>query len=395
MSPNADSAAVADDATRVLVVEDDPAHLEAIRRALAAAATPFAIRTADSLHAYRASVAREKPQIALLDLILPDGRAVGALTAPAQGGEFPILIMTSFGNEQTAVEALKAGALDYIVKSPESFAQMPRTLERALREWRLLLEQARAAAEIRRLNEELERRVVERTAQYEAANRELEAFTYSVSHDLRAPLRAIDGFTGILSQEYAAAFDDEGRRLLGVVRSNVKQMDELMTNLLDLSRVARGEMRSTVIDMTALAAAVWRETATAGEREFIAFSLGALPAAYGDQVLIRQVFANLFANAIKYSRPQAERRVTVEGRIESDRAIYTVRDTGVGFEPEYAHKLFGVFQRLHRAEDFEGTGVGLAIVQRIVHRHGGQVSAAGRPGEGAAFSFSLPRGDLS
>jgi len=227
-------------------------------------------------------------------------------------------------------------------------------------------------------------------AQLEAANKELEAFAYSVSHDLRAPLRAIDGFSRILAEEYQDRLDAEGLRLLAVVRTNTQKMDQLITDLLDLSRLTRNQMQFSRIDMTALASTIYQEIAVPETQQKFAFSVKSLPNAYGDAMLMRQVWSNLIANAIKYTLPSDKRVIEVGGYREAETNVYYVKDSGVGFNQEYTHKLFGVFQRLHSADEFDGTGVGLAIVQRIIHRHGGSVWAEGQNNQGATFYFSLP-----
>lgn len=252
--------------------------------------------------------------------------------------------------------------------------------------------QRRAELEVRRLNTELERRVQARTAQLENTNRELEAFSYSVSHDLRAPLRAVDGFARLLEEDYESRLDDEGRRLLGVIRGSARQMGQLIDDLLAFSRAGRHELRPGRVDMTALARAVWAELAPppAGGEPAPVLSLAELPDAWADGSLVRQVWRNLLCNALKFSAVRRPARVAIEADRREVGAVYHVRDNGVGFDMRYAHKLFGVFQRLHGAHEFEGTGVGLAIVQRIVARHGGEVGAASSPGQGADFWFSLP-----
>ncbi|MFH0882383.1 MAG: PAS domain S-box protein [bacterium] len=243
--------------------------------------------------------------------------------------------------------------------------------------------------EIRKLNAELEERVNERTAQLEATNKELEAFAYSVAHDLRAPLRAIGGFSSILQEESADRLNDEGRRYLNIIYSNVQQMDQLIIDLLSLSRTARSEMNVRNIDMTKLVESCFSEIVPE-EDSHIEFSLGSLPKAQCDATLMQRVWVNLLGNAVKFTSKREKPRIEVNGHTEGRKNVYSVKDNGAGFNPEYSNKLFGIFQRLHRANEFPGTGIGLAIVQRIVHRHGGEVWAEGKIDEGAVFSFSLP-----
>ena len=220
---------------------------------------------------------------------------------------------------------------------------------------------------------------------------ELEGFTYSVSHDMRAPVRAIDGFTRILIEEYASSLDDEGRRLLEIVRQNTEKMGELIDGLLALSRLGREKVMFGDVDMTDLANTAFEEQkAAAGKQRDIAFKLDPLPAAYGDRRLITQVFQNLLANAIKFTRNESAAAIEVGYLRGAGEDIYFVRDNGVGFDMNHAQKLFGTFQRLHASNEFEGSGIGLATVQRIITRHGGRVWAEAKLNEGATFYFSLP-----
>ncbi len=223
-----------------------------------------------------------------------------------------------------------------------------------------------------------------------AANKELEAFSYSVSHDLRAPLRAIDGFSRILMEEHAPQLAPEARRYLNLVRDNTRQMGNLVDDLLAFSRLSRQEPRKQSVKTTALVRQALEELGTETKGRRVEFMNDELPECQADPNLLKQVWINLLSNALKYTRKREATRIEIGWKKENDEQVFFVKDNGVGFDMQYAGKLFGIFQRLHRAEDYEGTGVGLAIVQRIVHRHGGRVWAEGQVDDGATFYFSLP-----
>jgi PAS domain S-box-containing protein len=243
-----------------------------------------------------------------------------------------------------------------------------------------------ADAEIKQLNADLQRNISE----LEVTNKELESFSYSVSHDLRAPLRSINGYAQMIQEDQAQHFDEEGKRMLNVIRNNAKKMGMLIDDLLAFSRMGRKEVTRLPIDFNKLLEPILADI----EKQVgnnVQITVHALPAAQGDPSLLSQVLINLISNAVKYSSKKQNPQVEIGAYEKDDDYVYYVKDNGAGFDMQYAHKLFGVFQRLHGNEEFEGTGVGLAIVQRIVVKHGGRVWAEGKPNEGATFYFSLPK----
>ncbi len=223
----------------------------------------------------------------------------------------------------------------------------------------------------------------------EISNQELEAFAYSVSHDLRAPLRAIDGYAGFLAQDYAGELDAEGQRFIDVIQQSAAKMDRLISDLLNLSRVSRAEMSRVSVDMAQVARSIYHEVASETEQAAFEVEIQPLPPADCDPALIKQVWKNLIENALKYSANAALKQITIGAQQGDGETVYWIKDHGAGFDPQYKRKLFGVFQRLHSEEQYEGSGVGLAIVQRIIRRHGGRVWAEGQPGQGATFYFAL------
>jgi signal transduction histidine kinase len=249
-------------------------------------------------------------------------------------------------------------------------------------------------AELKRVVVELKKRVRQldvRTAQLEASNKELADFTYTVSHDLRAPLRSIGGFARVLMEEYPAKLDADGQRYLNIIYQDARRMGQLIDDLLALTRLGRKEMSLVRIDMAELARAVWEEVKAPYPERNLHIEIQPLPPVLGDRVMMRQVMAQLLENALKFTSPRATAEIEVSGKAEEDGQVYCVKDNGVGFEMRYVNKLFEVFQRLHTDEEFAGTGVGLAIVKRIIDRHGGRLWAEGKVGGGAAFYFALPR----
>jgi PAS domain S-box-containing protein len=246
-----------------------------------------------------------------------------------------------------------------------------------------------AEEKIQQANNELEQRVIIRTAELEAANKEMEAFSYSVSHDLRAPLRAVNGFAGIVLNDFGPQMPADAQRYLERIRNGAQRMGELIDDLLAFSRLSRQSMRRGVVDSVKLVQNVLDESVSQREGRQIDIRMGELPACHGDAALLRQVWVNLISNAVKYTGGREAAVIEIGCERENNENVFFVRDNGTGFNMQYADKLFGVFQRLHRAEEFEGTGVGLAITQRIVHRHGGRIWADAAEGRGATFRFTV------
>lgn len=363
---------------RLLIVDDEVAQMTALCHTLNDRG--YETVGTSSPSAALATLAAGSFDLLLSDLMMPEMDGI-ALLKEAQkiDKDLVAIIMTGEGTIVTAVEAMKSGAFDYILKPFKVSVILP-VLARALDVRRLRIQNAVLARSVR-----------ERTAELEVANTELEAFSFTVSHDLRAPLRHIAGFAELLETELAAVITDDGRHYLSMISKSATRLSTLIEDLLTFSRTGRAEMNRTTVDMGGQVRQVLEELGPDLAGRTVEFDIGILPAVHGDPALLHQVWVNLLANAVKYSRKREVSRIQVSAQESAEEVVFTVKDNGAGFDNRYAERLFGVFQRLHTADEFEGVGVGLANVRRIVSRHGGKTWAEGRLDEGASFFFSLPR----
>jgi two-component system sensor histidine kinase/response regulator len=376
------------DAGRILVIDDNPQNLLLMRGQLEREG--YGLSVAPTGQEGVASALAQPPDLILLDIMMPglDGYQVCQLLRENESTRaVPIIVLTSLTEKEDKLRAFNCGADDFLSK-PVDRAE--------------LLARVASLLRIRRLYEQLEREQVE-TLALEAAikteralraneerfRKELEGFSYSVSHDLRAPLRAISGFARILLEDYAAELAPQGLKYLELVGDNARQMGRLIDDLLNFSRLSsRSVLRDQVLLAKLVRDALDDLEFDRGERT-VEVVVGDLLPCRADAVLVKQLFVNLLSNAFKFTRGRAVAHIEVGCTQTEGEVVYFVKDDGAGFDMRYADKLFGVFQRLHRAEDFEGTGVGLAIVQRIVQQHGGRIWAAGAVDKGATFSFTL------
>jgi hypothetical protein len=362
---------------KILIVDDEVAQMKALCNTL----KDHGYETVGFSSANSALAELQKTEFDLLltDLMMPEMDGIALLQAALKKNPNLVsIIMTGEGTIATAVEAMRSGALDYILKPFKLSAILP-VLARALSVRRLRLE-----------NAALELRVQERTAQLEAANKELEAFSYSVSHDLRAPLRHIDGFVELLGKSAGSSLAEKDRRYLNLIADSARQMGQLIDDLLEFSRMSRAEIHRTNVNLDGLLEEVILAAQPETEGRKILWKKNPLPLVPGDPSLLRQVFSNLILNALKYTRTRNPAEIEIGCLPEAGEITIFIRDNGVGFDMKYANKLFGVFQRLHRQEEFEGTGIGLANVRRIIARHDGRTWAEGKVEGGATFYFTLP-----
>jgi signal transduction histidine kinase len=370
---------------RIGLVEDNPGDARLINEMLREPpVTLFRLTHSTRVDHLLESLEHDPVQVLLLDLGLPDSQGMDTFhRINDRVPELPIVIFSGADDEQLASEAVSCGAQDYLVKGRiDSFL-----LKRAIR---YAMERKHAEEEIRSLNRELERRVAERTSQLLAANKELEAFSYSVSHDLRAPLRHIEGYVGMLQRATRGMLPDNAGRYLETISAATVEMGQLIDDLLAFSRMGAEKMIEARVDLASLLDEVLLGLQMATRDRNITWKIAALPVVIGDPSMLKQVLVNLVGNAVKYTKGRAPAviEVAVAGE-ENGRCILFVRDNGAGFDMRNAQKLFGVFKRLHRAEEFEGTGIGLAIARRIIDRHGGRIWAEGVVDHGATFYCTL------
>jgi len=361
---------------RLLIVDDEAAQMQALCDTLEDHGYEVVGRSTGDMGL---AALREAPfDLLLADLMMPGMNGIELLRAAlAIDPTLVGIIMTGEGTIGSAVEAMQSGALDYILKPFKLSAILP-VLGRGLTVRRLRLE-----------NEALARRVREHAAEVEATNRELDAFTRSASHDLRSPLNVVLGFSALLVQELGPSIPPEQRTWLLHVERSAQRMSQLIDALMRLSRAGRQVLKLQPVDVASLVHSVVDELRQEQPQRQVTLELGELPTIMADAQLLRQLFVNLLSNAFKFTRNTEHAVITVGCEAGEEEQVFFVRDNGAGFDMTHAHHLFDAFQRFHRADEFEGSGVGLSIVQRVVQRHGGRIWAQAAPGQGASFYFTL------
>jgi signal transduction histidine kinase len=385
----------------ILLVEDNEGDERLIRELLGEQhLIRFNVDLASSLKESESKIPENKFDIILLDLGLPDSN--GLETLFKFKALFPelatIIILTGLNDTEVGLKAVNSGAQDYIIKGHVDSDKLLKSIIYSYERSRLNNElksqiEARKLAEkeILKLNSELEQRILDRTAQLKIVNLELEAFSHSVSHDLRAPLRHINGFAEILKEEYYDQLPEKAKNYLDTISDSAKKMNILIDDLIKLSRTNRIELKKSMLKMNQVLDDALSEVQPLLENRKVDINISTLPEVIGDYNLLRLVWVNLLDNAIKYTRPRKKAVIKIDYNEEKEEFIFCIHDNGVGFDMNYAQKLFGAFQRLHSTDEFEGTGIGLSNVRRIISRHSGRTWAEAELDKGASFYFSLPK----
>ncbi len=364
---------------RLLIVDDEIPQLRALCDTLSLEG--YQTRGFDLPQAALAALRPGEFDLLLTDLQMPEMDGIALIAAVREiDPDIGAIVMTGHGTIDTAVLAMRNGALDYILKPFRLNVVLP------------VIAKAQDLLRLRRENAALQALEKQRAEELAAAYQDLESFSYSISHDLRAPLLFVKDFAERLERDFAERLGDEGRHIMQVIGDGCRSMDEMVVGLLSFSRATSQRLNLVALDMTPIVRTSIAEARAvySTPEALVEISPQPLPPAAADPAVIRHVWSNLIGNAFKYSAKREEPKIRISGRTEGDETIFTVEDNGAGFDMQYADKLFGVFKRLHSSREFQGTGVGLAIAHRIVTRHGGRISVRAAPDKGASFEFALP-----